>query len=163
MIKLPKIRFGVAVVAVGALIVAITTIGALLSSIDAPQPTAPKPKEGVTLSDFELATPSQPDPQNQGVMLVSTPDITVEAAVTGIKQAIFLYGLEGASPSRATTSPDSSGRVAVTLHLTQPGVIYVIDVYGIVADKQSLGWEGGLFDERPAIEAPSTLRVRVSS
>ncbi len=154
---------GLAIIALLGAIVAATTVGTFFSSIHAPEPGAPKPKDEVTLSNFELVTPSQPDPQNAGVLQVSTHDVTVEAAVTGVRQLIVLYGLEGASQSRETAEPDSSGRVAVTLHLPQTGAVYVIDAYGIVADKLIPNWEGGFFDERPAIEAPAALRVQVSS
>ncbi len=75
----------------------------------------------------------------------------------------MLYGLEGAAPARMTVEPDSSGRISATLHLPQTGAVYVIDAYGIVADKLIPNWAGGFFDERPAIEAPAILRVEASS
>ena len=161
--NIPKFRIGLAIIALLAVIVAVTTIGTFFSSINAPEPTGPQPKPEVTLTNFELVTPSQPDAHDASLLHVATQDVTVEAAVTGVREVIVLYGLEGATPARITVEPDNSGRVAATLHLAQTGAVYVIDAYGIVADKLIPNWAGGFFDERPAIEAPATLRVEASS
>jgi Na+-transporting methylmalonyl-CoA/oxaloacetate decarboxylase gamma subunit len=161
--RLPKLRLGIAIIALLALIVLVSTIGTFVNSINAPELSAPKPKDEVKLTSFELVTPSQADPQDASVRIVSGQDVTVAAQVKGVREVTVLYGLAGvASPQRATAVPDASGRVEVTLHLPQSGVVYVIDAYGLVADKLIPGWEGGFFDARPAVEAPATLRVKVA-
>ncbi|HEX5369172.1 MAG TPA: hypothetical protein VFY10_07130 [Dehalococcoidia bacterium] len=151
-------------IAILAAIVAVSTVGGFFSSIHAPEPGAPQPRPEVTLTSFELVTPAQPDAQDKSLLRVSTQDVTVEAGVTGVREVIVLYGLEGdAAPARATGEPDSSGHVEVTLHLPRTGAVYVIDAYGIVADKLIPDWKGGFFDARPAIEAPATLHVEATS
>ncbi|HLF72232.1 MAG TPA: hypothetical protein VI759_08795 [Dehalococcoidia bacterium] len=159
---MPRVRIGLVIIAILIVGIFLTTTGSCLDSFKTSddEVAVSEAQAQVTVTGFELVTPSTPDPQDATMKVAATQDIIVRAHVEHVKE-LFVVASRGARDVDAVASakPDANGDVTVKLHLPKTDTAYTLQAAGKVEDKLRSGWQGGFFNSEPAVPASNAISI----